>query len=156
MAIRFNTISNSDTKENYLSYITRHFTQKHMRELNMSSQLLLQTLTRVNSLQYIPIKEKLTYDERRLAFQSKLEFALNFQSNSLEHMSDVKIDKFDNKIDECPICYNTILNNELVQLECSHQYCITFINDTINLMEDPKCALCRKIIKNIYFKKEET
>ena len=140
----FNNVSDSETKENYLSYTSRYFTLKHMRDLNINSQVWLRTLTKVNNTFYIPINETFTYDERKHAFYNKISLALALV---IEPVSDIIVEKININTDECPICYNKLLNNELVILDCSHQYCIKCINDTINLMDSPKCALCRKAIE---------
>ena len=44
---------------------------------------------------------------------------------------------------ECPICYETILKNNEVKLNCCHQFCCSCIKKSLNSYNNQTCALCR-------------
>lgn len=56
-----------------------------------------------------------------------------------------------NNLEECPICYETLKYEDIVTLNCNHEFCKTCIIQTLHCSknENPSCALCRKEICSI-------
>jgi hypothetical protein len=63
-------------------------------------------------------------------------------------------EKKDYEKNECPICYESFLNDMMVKTKCNHLYCIKcFANYLISLNENtikPCCSYCRSEIKTIF------
>jgi hypothetical protein len=51
---------------------------------------------------------------------------------------------------ECPICYETYSQSEIIHTECSHNYCKDCLTSYLKSLNDtfitPTCAYCRKVI----------
>ena len=64
----------------------------------------------------------------------------------------------DEKVDDCPICYENIKCVDLITLNCSHQFCgvcITNILEKHNNTTNPTCPLCRTFMYNFDIKNTE-
>jgi len=48
-------------------------------------------------------------------------------------------------LEDCPICYETLKYEDIVTLNCNHEFCKTCIIQTLHSVKnsDPSCALCR-------------
>jgi hypothetical protein len=44
---------------------------------------------------------------------------------------------------ECPICYEPILKNNEIKLNCCHEFCCSCISKSLNAYDKQICALCR-------------
>jgi hypothetical protein len=63
-----------------------------------------------------------------------------------------KVYKFDetcNENDDCPICYESLINDSFVKLNCSHYFCKFCVKKCI-ISSNLKCPLCRVDITEIY------
>jgi hypothetical protein len=51
-------------------------------------------------------------------------------------------------LDNCPICYEPLKYEDIVTLNCNHEFCKTCIIQTLHYVKnsDPSCALCREKI----------
>ena len=58
-----------------------------------------------------------------------------------------------NTKNECPICYETYSQSEIIRTECSHNYCkdclISYFKSLNNNNMSPSCACCRKVITTL-------
>ena len=56
---------------------------------------------------------------------------------------------------ECNICYESLIQNKFVKLNCSHSFCGTCIENTLKICKDtvgPRCAMCREPINSMWTK----
>ena len=65
---------------------------------------------------------------------------LEIESNQVKHASYIS-----NSEDECSICLDSVLNQEIIQFECLHKYHKECINDWINQRKNniicPECGI---------------
>ncbi len=60
---------------------------------------------------------------------------------------------------ECSICYENLHNEDIVKLNCNHEFCGKCIKESLKLHNNkhlgPNCALCRELITAFYVKKTD-
>ena len=60
---------------------------------------------------------------------------------------------------ECPICYETYSNTEIIRTGCNHNYCkdclISYFKSLNNNNNSPSCACCRKLIVILQIKNKK-
>lgn len=74
-------------------------------------------------------------------------------------LNDTEDDKSDINSTDCSICYENIKHNNLVKLNCNHEFCAPCIKNTIihhTKIYNPSCALCREMMLHFTVKNKET
>lgn len=60
---------------------------------------------------------------------------------------------------ECSICYENIKTEDLIKLNCNHEFCGNCIKESLKLHNNiyvrPNCALCRETMTTFYVKKTD-
>jgi hypothetical protein len=60
---------------------------------------------------------------------------------------------------ECSICYENIKTEDLIKLNCNHEFCGNCIKESLklhnNIYVGPNCALCRETMTTFYVKKND-
>jgi hypothetical protein len=130
-----------------------------------------------------PIPGQTNYDFNRLIYSNELDNFVNENFNYNDNLFDIArnlLDDFDNVQDnkiniksiiteekeneeyniECAICYESISSQNLVKLNCNHEFCGTCINSSLtthnNIYCGPTCALCRTPMESFIIKNQET
>ena len=60
-------------------------------------------------------------------------------------------------IEDCPVCYDELLEENIVKINCGHNLCNTCIRrclDTLPRNQSPTCVLCRAGVESMTFKNE--
>jgi hypothetical protein len=88
---------------------------------------------------------------------------LDNERHSIENITVLCIDKNNidvNGMNECPVCYEEVHENEMVSTGCNHKYCSTCIEKCIetsyNQYSSLSCPLCRSLCSLIETYNEKT
>ena len=113
-----------------------------------------QLLCKLYSNQYLYICD----GELGYMLNSEYKVHVNIRKYSIQTINCAKIN-FEN-VEECPICYESFNNENIIKSKCNNYYCINCFNNYLNSLNEkcdisPCCCYCRNEIKSIYYKNNE-
>ncbi len=156
-----------DKKSSYINLLIEYYYQKLNQNLNTLTYML-SVISDENYEKYTneilnnSVSLNLTFEVEEMILDYVYTYRppqrkFNIQVVSSQQQSTTKTKT---KTNECPICYETYSNAEIIRTGCSHNYCkdclVSYFKSLNNSNTSPSCACCRKIIITLEIKNKKT
>lgn len=150
-------------KSSYINLLVEYYYQ----QLNKDSNTLTRMLNAITDENYEKYTNEILNNSVSLNLTFELEEMVLYyvyfyrppqRKFNIQLVTNINTNNTNTKI-ECPICYETIPNSQIIRTDCGHNYCkeclIKYFKSLNGSNAPPTCACCRKVMMMLEIKNKK-
>jgi hypothetical protein len=156
--------STQDKKSSYINLLVDYYYEKLDQNLN-TLIFMLSVISDENYEKYTDeilnnsVSLNLTFETEEMIVNTAYKYRPPQRKFNIQLVTNPQHSQTDNN-DDCPICYETYPNAELIRTDCGHNYCkdclTSYFKSLNNNNNSPTCACCRKVITTLEIRNKKT